>query len=123
MRQQALLALKSARAGKKADPRLDLIELAMHGGKMGFEKIIKMIDDLVRDLKAEQKVDEDKKAYCEAEFDKAEDKKKGLELDISDLEKAIADGEESIATLASEIKALTKGIKDLDKSVSEATEQ
>merc|ERR1719473_69476 len=48
--------------------------------------------------------------------------KKGLELDISDLEKAIADAEESIATLASEIKALSKGIKDLDKSVAEATE-
>merc|ERR1719271_2093478 len=105
----------------KADPRLDLIELAMHGGKMGFEKIIKMIDDLVVELKAEQGIDNDKKSYCLAELDKAEDKKKGLELDISDLGKAIADGEESIATLASEIKALGKGIKALDKSVAEAT--
>merc|ERR1719506_3412769 len=51
MRQRALNALK---VGHKADPRLDLIELAMHGGKMGFDKIIKMIDDLVVDLKAEQ---------------------------------------------------------------------
>jgi chromosome segregation ATPase len=99
-----------------------LIELAMKGGKMGFEKIIKMIDNLVVDLKAEQGIDSDKKSYCEAQFDQAEDKKKGLELDISDLEKAIADGEESIATLASELKALSKGIKDLDKSVAEATE-
>merc|ERR1719482_2005857 len=57
LRQHALSALKSVRkAGHKADPRLDLIELAMHGGKMGFEKIIKMIDDLVVDLKAEQGV-------------------------------------------------------------------
>merc|ERR1719217_1532769 len=119
MRKRALAALKS---GHKGDPRMDLIELAMHGGKMGFEKIIKMIDQLVVDLKAEQGVDNDQKAYCEAEFNKAEDKKKGLELDIGDLEKAIADGEESIATFASEIKALTAGIKDLDKSVAEATE-
>merc|ERR1719428_554087 len=81
-----------------------------------------MIDNLVVELKAEQATDEDKKSYCEAEFDKAEDKKKGLELDVADLEKAIADGEESIATLAAQIKALTKGIKDLDKSVAEATE-
>merc|ERR1719238_1418083 len=123
MRQQAMGALHSVRkASRKSDPRLDLIEMAMRGGKMGFEKIIKMIDDLVVDLKAEQGIDNDKKSYCLAEFDKAEDKKKGLELDISDLEKAIADGEESIATLASEIKALTAGIKDLDKSVAEATE-
>merc|ERR1719487_2652331 len=119
MRQQALQVLW---AGHKKDPRLDLIEVAMHGGKMGFDKIIKMIDDLVVELKAEQGIDNDKKTYCLAEFDKAEDKKKGLELDISDLEKAIADGEESIATLAGEIKALTKGIKDLDKSVAEATD-
>merc|ERR1740138_367759 len=123
MRQRALSALKSVRkAGHKADPRLDLIELAMHGGKMGFEKIIKMIDDLVVDLKAEQGVDNDKKAYCLAELDKAEDKKKELDLDIGDLDKAVEDGKESIATLASEIKALEEGIKKLDKSVAEATE-
>merc|ERR1719174_2290099 len=32
-----------------------------------------MIDDLVVDLKAEQGVDDDKKSYCLAELDKAED--------------------------------------------------
>merc|ERR1740130_1932480 len=118
MQKHALAALKAVH---KADPRLDLIEMAMHGGKMGFGKIIKMIDNLVVELKAEQGLDSDKKRYCLAEFDKAEDKKKGLEADISDLGKAIEDGEESIATLASQIKALTQGVKDLDKSVGEAT--
>jgi len=121
-RQQAMGALKVIHAaGRKADPRLDLIEMAMRGGKMGFGKIIKMVDNLVVELKAEQGIDSDKKSWCEAEFDKTEDKKKGLELDISDLGKAIEDGEESIATLAAQIKALTKGIKELDSSVSEAT--
>merc|ERR1719327_2112189 len=81
-----------------------------------------MIDELVVELKEEQKVDTEKKEYCLSEFDKAEDKKKGLEWDISDLEKAIADEEELIATLKSEIEALIDGIKALDKSVSEATE-
>jgi len=118
VRHRAMHALKS---GRKNDPRLDLIELAMHGGKIGFGKIIKMIDNLVVELKAEQGIDADKKSYCLAEFDKAEDKKKGLDLDISDLGKAIEDAEESIATLASEIKALNDGIKALDKSVEEAT--
>merc|ERR1740115_600249 len=118
VRQQAVHALKK---GRKADPRLDLIEMAMKGGKIGFGKIIKMIDNLVVELKAEQGIDNDKKAYCEAELDKAEDKEKGLKLDISDLEKALEDGAESIATLASEIAALNDGIKALDKSVAEAT--
>merc|ERR1719272_517248 len=118
VRHRAVHALKS---GRKNDPRLDLIELAMHGGKIGFSKIIKMIDNLVVELKAEQGLDGDKKSYCLAEFDKAEDKKKGLELDVSDLGKAIEDNQEQIASLASAIRALTKGIKDLDSSVSEAT--
>merc|ERR1719498_1211207 len=119
VQEKVLSTLKSVRKG---DPRLDLIAVAMHGGKIGFEKIIKMIDNLVVELKAEQGIDSDKKKYCEAELDKAEDKHKELNLDISDLEKAIEDGEESIATLAAEIKALGKGIKALDKSVAEATE-
>merc|ERR1719502_1975448 len=100
---------------------MDLIEMAMRGGKMGFGKIIKMIDNLVVELKAEQGIDNDKKSYCLAEIDKAEDKKKGLELDVKDLGKAIEDGKESVATLTEEIAALQDGIKKLDKSVAEAT--
>merc|ERR1719343_679855 len=91
VRQHALGALRTVRSrSQKVDPRLDFIELAMRGGKIGFDKIIKMIDDLVVDLKKEQTVDDEKKQYCLAELDKSEDKHKGLELDISDLDKAIA---------------------------------
>jgi len=123
MRQKVVSMLKLARGrNQKADPRLDLIEMAMHGGKIGFDKIIKMIDELVADLKQEQSVDDEKKQYCLTELDKAEDKKKGLEWDISDLEKAIADETETIATLKSEIEALVDGIKKLDAAVAEATE-
>merc|ERR1719224_288624 len=110
--------LQAAHAeGRNSDPRLDLLEVALRGGKMGFEKIVKMIDDLVVLLKKEQADDDAKKEYCLAEMDKAEDTAKELNLDISDLEKAIADGEESISTLTSEIDALTDGIKALDKEV------
>jgi len=122
MRQKVARVLAVVRRNGKADPRLDFIELAMRGGKIGFDKIIKMIDELVVDLKKEQGVDDEKKSYCLAELDKAEDKKKGLDWDISDLEKAIADETETIATLKSEIEALVDGIKALDKSVAEATE-
>jgi len=118
MRKQALNVLKSSGA---KDHRLDFIELAMHGGKNGFGKIIKMVDNLVVELKSEQAMDADKKSYCLAEMDKAEDKKKGLDLDVADLEKAIEDAKESIATFASEIAALEDGIKKLDSSVAEAT--
>jgi septal ring factor EnvC (AmiA/AmiB activator) len=123
VRQNAVNILKGMRKKQqKADPRIDLIEMAMHGSKIGFEKIIKMIDELVVELKKEQETDDEKKSYCLSELDKSEDKKKGLEWDISDLEKAIADEEESIATLKSEIESLEDGVKALDKSVKEATE-
>merc|ERR1719484_505305 len=82
-----------------------------------------MIDDMVANLKVEQQNDNDKKEYCEMQFDTADDKKKGLERSVSNLEKAIAKEKEAIATFAEEIKALEDGIVSLDKSVAEATEQ
>jgi predicted nucleic acid-binding Zn-ribbon protein len=111
-------AQKSAR-----NPKLDFIALAVKGKKAGFEKVIKLIDDLTAELKKEQVDDESKKEYCEAQFDQAEDKKKAAEGTISDLEKAIADAEQGIITLKEEIDALGDGIRALDKSVTEATEQ
>ena len=60
------------------------MEVALRGGKQGFGEIIKMIDNLTAELKTAQKDDDDKKDYCEAESDKAEDKKKGLAQDVSE---------------------------------------
>merc|ERR1740121_1420552 len=91
--------------------------------KIGFEKVIKMIDDMVAQLKKEQVDDDNKKEYCAAQFDESDDKKKGLEKAVSDTEAAIAKTEEDIATLAEEIAALDASIRALDKSVAEATEQ
>merc|ERR1719240_2295652 len=64
-----------------------------------------------------------KKEYCLKELDLADDKKKALERDISDNEKAIAEVEEGVTTVAEEIKALEDGITALDEQVAEATEQ
>jgi len=97
--------------------------LALRSRKVDMTKVIKMIDDMVALLGKEQVDDDDKKAYCEAEFDKADDKKKELEQSIDDLEKALADMDEQVATLADEIKALSEGIYTLDKEVGEATTQ
>jgi len=121
MAKSALAALKHARAGG-SDPRVDFIELAMKGGKVGFEKIIKLIDELVATLKKEQKEDDAKKEWCEAELDKTEDTKKELQNKVSDLETAIDDASESISNLKAEIEALDDGIRALDKEVAEATE-
>jgi chromosome segregation ATPase len=74
-------------------------------------------------LKTEQMDDEHKKEYCSAQLDQADDKKKGLERDISDAENALAECAESIKTTTEEIAALEEGIKELDKDVAEQTEQ
>jgi len=102
---------------------LEFVALALKGKKIGFAKVIAMIDELVATLGQDQKDDDAKKDYCAKEFDSSDDKKKELERSISDVTTAIADDEEGIAKLKESITALTAGIKALDKSVAEATEQ
>merc|ERR1719389_150132 len=115
--------VKSMRKQHKGALQLDFISLALHGKKVGFEKVIKLMDEMVVTLKKEQVDDDNKKEYCLTELDLADDKKKVIERAISDTEKAIAEAEEGIATVTEEIEALEAGIKALDKSVAEATAQ
>jgi len=120
-RQQALAIVRAAqRSGR---PELNFLALTLQGKKVNFSKVLKMIDEMVVNLKAEQQNDNDKKEYCEMQFDTADDKKKGLERSVSNLEKAIEKEKEGIAALAAEIEALQEGITALDKSVAAATEQ
>jgi len=120
MKKLAVAALQEASPHK--DYRIDLISLALKGKKVSFDKVLKMIDDMIALLGKEQQDDNDKKEYCEKLIDTTEDKLKDLELRVSDLGKAIADYKERIATTTDEIEALEDGIKALDKSVAEATE-
>merc|ERR1719440_933069 len=78
---------------------------------------------MVVTLKKEQQADDEKKEYCEKEFDLADDKKKALERTIKDLITGIANTEEGIATTKDDIKKLPEGIKALDDSVAKATKQ
>merc|ERR1719321_2140342 len=78
-------------AGVQARPQLDFIALALSGKKIGFGKIIKMIDDMMATLKQEQADDDDKK--------------KSLERTVSNLEATIAGLKEAIVTVTGEIDA------------------
>lgn len=120
----ALLHIRRAQdASLDASPRLDFIAMAIKGKKEGFEKVIKMIDEMVVTLKQEQNDDNDKKEYCAAQFDFADDKKKGLEQKINGLETAIVDAKDGVVRLGEEIEALEDQIKITDKQVAEMTEQ
>merc|ERR1719253_137491 len=118
----ALLQQLVENAPKGNRAHIDLISLALSGKKVNFDKVIKLIDNMVSILGNEQADDDMKKDYCEKQLDFADDKKKGLQRDVKDLETTIADSSESVATLTDEIKALSKGIQALDKDVAESTE-
>merc|ERR1712232_549110 len=125
MQSSALAEVRKAqRMATQRAPGLDLIALALHGKTSGsFDKVVAMIDEMVDVLHKEQGTDDQKKEYCATEFDKADDKKKGLEKTVSDEEAAMSRTEEGIATLTDELAALAAGIEELDKSVAQATAQ
>jgi len=119
---RALDIINGLRGNGQRRVQLDFISMALRGKKIGFEKVVKMIDDLMKELKQDQVNDNGKKEYCEAEFDIADDKKKVLVKGVADLETSIVDSKDGIQTTTEEIDALEDGIKALDKEVAEATE-
>jgi len=108
-------------------PGIDFLILALSGRKTtshgGFEKVIKMCDNMVAEMKKEQQADESKKEYCSVQFDQMDDKKKGLERTVDTATREISKAKDAIETLTEELAALEAGIVDLDKSVIAATEQ
>merc|ERR1719506_1323881 len=107
----------------KHSPQIDFIELYLSGKKAGFEKVIKLIDEMVVELKKDQIEDDNKKEFCATQFDITEDKKKELERAISDTDKGIDQAKSILAAATDEIEVLEESIAALDKSVAEATAQ
>jgi len=120
-RKQALKLLEGS--PRSENSRLNFLVVALRGKKVGFEKVISMIDEMVVTLTKEGQDDEDKKEYCSAQFDSTDDKKKALERAYKDIETVISSSEEGISALTEEIAAAEASIKALDKSVQSATEQ
>mmetsp|Transcript_21290 Transcript_21290/g.51523 ORF Transcript_21290/g.51523 Transcript_21290/m.51523 type:complete len:699 (+) Transcript_21290:86-2182(+) len=118
---QALDALISSRA--RQSPYLALVSFALRGKKVGFEKVSKLIHQMIGNLKREQKDDDEKKTYCEQELDKAEDEEKVSVRAIKTLEAKIEQAQDAIKTVKAELAELEAGVKELDQAVEEATEQ
>jgi len=64
LRKQATAAITSSRSHMRPGQHrsLDFVLLALRGRKVGFEKVVKLVDGLVATLNSEQKDDEHKKA-------------------------------------------------------------
>jgi len=95
----------------------------LRGKKIGFRKVVKMIDDMVTSLTKEQVTDDEKKESCLTQFDTSDDKKKALERTHAQLEASIADMEEGEKTTSADIAALKVSIANLDKLVADQTAQ
>jgi len=108
---------------KQDRPQLDLIALALRGKKVGFGKVIEMIDGMVKTLEKDQLDDDHKAEYCNSQLSAAGEKGKELERTASAAEASQAAAEEALAAVTQQIASLEAGIKALDKSVAEATAQ
>merc|ERR1719281_579023 len=121
-RAEAAQVLRSVKVSKFS-PKLSLIAMALEGKKVGFEKVLKMIDEMVATLKVEQTDDEAQLKWCNAEFDKNEDETKETKRLSEGLASKIEETNQGIQVTTDEIAALKKSIKDTDEAVAEATEQ
>jgi hypothetical protein len=113
-----LQAVKSSKQTQMA-----LVQYALQAKAVDFSKVLAMIDNMVVELKTEQKDDDAQMAFCEKDLAKSEDSQKGLESSIASSEALIEETKEASATTADEIASLQKQIKALDKAVAEGSEQ
>merc|ERR1712118_31572 len=117
IRDEALTKIQDV--AKQNPQQFGFIELALQGKKVSFDKVIKMMDDMVVLLGEEQKDDDKQKSWCETEFESSWDKEVDLKHKLEGVTAAIEEMSGSIDTLKGEIKALEDGIVALDKSVAE----
>ena len=88
-----------------------------------METAIKMIDDMVANLKAGVIADDEKKEHCTVSPDTADDEKKALEDSIAGPVTTLTKTEYAIEATKEKIGGLEDAIMALDKRPAEATEQ
>jgi len=113
--------LQAVKSSKQT--QLALVEYALQAKAVDFSKVIAMIDNMVTELKTEQRDDDSQMAFCEKDLAKSEETQKNLESSIASSEALIEETKEASETTADEIAHLQQEIKSLDKAVAEASEQ
>jgi len=124
VRAEAVRILRRAHEdGAGGSLQLDLLALAIRGKKVGFEKVLKMIDDTVALLRREQDTDDQHKTYCEATLPETKQNLNMAARAVEDRQKAIDKQSTAAEVISGEIDVLIQGIRDLDEQVVEATKQ
>merc|ERR1712216_157402 len=99
-----------------------LSALATHASDDPFQKVKKMIKDLIVRLMEEANEEAEHKGWCDTELSTNEQTRREKTSAVETLHAGIDELEASIAKLTQEITDLTAEIAAIDKAVAEATE-
>merc|ERR1719408_902072 len=120
LRRRVVKLLRNAYKKNLGDPRLLLIATSVQLD--AFVKVKKAIDDMVTELTAQQKNEQEHKAWCVKELDRNGQETANKERDRRDLETKLADLTNTIETLTNDIKRLKAEIDDLKTQMKRASE-
>merc|ERR1719310_2487950 len=99
-----------------------VLALAASAQLDAFEKVKKMIDEMVAVLKKDQADEVKHRDFCVEEFDENEKQTLVKDNEIKDLQGLIAKSEATMKTLDEEMAALKDSIKEMQKRMAKASE-
>merc|ERR1719311_693907 len=100
-----------------------VLALAAQAELDAFEKVKKMIDEMVAVLKKDQEDEVKHRDFCVEEFDENEKQTLVKDNEIKDLQGLIAKSESTMKTLTEELAALKDSIKEMQKQMAKASEE
>jgi hypothetical protein len=100
-----------------------VLALAASAQLDAFEKVKKMIDEMVAVLKKDQADEVKHRDFCVEEFDENEKQTLVKDNEIKDLKGLIAKSENTMKTLTEEMAALKDSIKEMQKQMAKASEE
>jgi DNA repair exonuclease SbcCD ATPase subunit len=100
-----------------------VLALAASAKLDAFEKVKKMIDEMVTVLKKDQEDEVKHRDFCVEEFDENEKQTLVKDNEIKDLKGLIAKSENTMKTLTEEMAALKDSIKEMQKQMAKASEE
>jgi chromosome segregation ATPase len=105
--------------GKKSN-NVALMSLAVRVKLDAFEKVKKTMDNMLAELKTQQKNEYDQNERCKKDIDETEDTIKIEQRNKKDLEDKNKDLTNTLATLSDEIKTLKQEVSDMEVSLKKA---
>jgi len=113
----------SPAVGALAGPRAQLATLAVSVQLDGFEKVKKVMDTMVAEMKKQQEEEVKFKAYCETEFNENEKATHTKSGEKKDLEVKLDELAAEIARLEKEIGEARTQLSETELAIKEASEQ